>query len=136
MSLILLAVVPLFAVVGVISAFFEKQGAGGGLKGNAEKKEMDPRAVAGAFSNEVLLSIRSVKAMPCLLRMKLKEYDEKLADILPMAKKISLGMGLSLGGMFFAFLGVMYPLGLWYGAKLVDEGTIGIDDMFLCMVCD
>merc|ERR1719361_191959 len=71
--------------------------------------------------------------MPTLLQHKLKEYDEKLEDILPMAKKISMGMGLGLGGMFFAFLGVMYPLGLWYGAKLVDEGTIGIDDMFLCM---
>merc|ERR1719167_420102 len=35
--------------------------------------------------------------------------------------------------MFMAFLGVMYPIGLWYGGRLVDKGTIGINDMFLCM---
>eukprot|EP01083_Nonionella_stella_P215940 776783_1 len=35
--------------------------------------------------------------------------------------------------MFLIFLGVMYSVGYWYGGKLVDEGTIEIGDMYLCM---
>eukprot|EP00486_Rosalina_sp_Unknown_P004417 CAMPEP_0201568932 /NCGR_PEP_ID=MMETSP0190_2-20130828/10301_1 /ASSEMBLY_ACC=CAM_ASM_000263 /TAXON_ID=37353 /ORGANISM="Rosalina sp." /LENGTH=1342 /DNA_ID=CAMNT_0047990649 /DNA_START=38 /DNA_END=4067 /DNA_ORIENTATION=- len=137
LSLILLAVVPLFVVVGIISASFEKQGVGGGVRGDDDddndKKKVDPVEAAGSFSNEVLISIRSVKAIPVLLESKLKEYNDKLQDIIPMAKKKSLGMGLGLGGMFFAFLGVMYSVGYWYGGKLVDDGKIEIGDMYLCM---
>ena len=121
---------PLFVAIGAISALLQKKGAGGGL----QKSELDPRAAAGAFSNEVLISIRSVKAMPTLLRQKLSEYDEKLADIMPMAKKQAMGNGLSVGLMYFAFLAGMYPLALWWGCRLVDEGTIGVAEMFLCLV--
>eukprot|EP01084_Bolivina_argentea_P166491 289031_1 len=134
LSLVLLAVSPLFVVVGIISAQFEKKGAAGGLRGDdSNQKKDDPVAAAGSFSNEVLVSIRSVKAIPMLLEDKLREYKEKLEDIVPAAKRQGLGMGVSLGGMFFIFLGVMYSLGYWYGGKLVDEGEIEIGDMYLCM---
>merc|ERR1719474_1338441 len=33
----------------------------------------------------------------------------------------------------FAFLAGMYPLALWYGGKVVDDGTVEIGDMFLVM---
>merc|ERR1719474_1489289 len=132
-SLVLMSVSPLFVAVGMVSAWFQKQGAGGGLRGEDTTKKVDPRGAAGAFSNEVLVSIRSVKSMPSLLRQKLAEYDEKLADILPMDRKSGMGFGLAAGGMMFAFLAGMYPLALWYGGKVVDDGTVEIGDMFLCM---
>eukprot|EP01083_Nonionella_stella_P191993 710120_1 len=137
LSLALMAVVPLFVVVGIISAYFEKQGTAGGASHGVgddnDDKKADPTELAGLFSNEVLISIRSVKAIPILLASKLKEYEQKLEDIVPYVKKRSLGIGLSLGGMFFAFLGAMYSIGYWYGGKLVDNGTIEIGDMYLCM---
>jgi len=133
LSLILMTVTPLFVIVGVISAWFEKQGIAGGVRGDDKKKNADPNEIAGAFSNEVLVSIRSVKSIPILLQSKLEEYKEKLADIIPSAKKQSLGVGLSLGGMMFAFIGAMYSVGYWYGGKLVDKGTIEVGDMYLCM---
>ena len=74
-----------------------------------------------------------MKSIPTLLQSKLDEYKEKLEAILPAAKKSALGLGLSLGGMFFCFLGVMYSVGYWYGGKLVDDGTIEFGDMYLCM---
>lgn len=126
---------PLFVVTGMIQGFFQKQGGAAGLRGHDERDELDPKAVAGAFTNEVLLSIRSVQAMPSLLKYKLKEYDQKLADILPMEKRMGLGQGMGIGATNFAFLGVMYAVGMWYGGKLVDQGTIDSGDMFLCLVC-
>ena len=90
-------------IVVIISTSFEKQGVVGGVN------------------------------IPNLLESKLKEYNDKLQDILPFIKKKSLGMGLGLGGMFFALLGVMYSVGYWYGGKLVDDGQIDIGDMYLCM---
>jgi len=131
LSLILLTITPLFILTGVLSAALTAEQAGG-LKAE-EKKADDPTSNAGAFSNEVLLGIRSVKSIPVLLAHKLEEYKLKLAAIIPQVKKTSLGMGLGLGGMFFSFLGAMYSIGYWYGGKLVDEGTIDIGDMYLCM---
>ncbi len=128
-----MGVVPLFVVVGVISAMFEKQGLAGAGADDDGNKKTDPTEAAGLFSNEVLISIRSVKAIPILLQSKLEEYKQKLEDIVPFAKKKALGMGIGLGGMFFAFLGCMYSIGYWYGGKLVDNGTINIGDMYLCM---
>eukprot|EP01084_Bolivina_argentea_P166490 289030_1 len=131
LSLVLLAVSPCFVVIGVISAQFEQKGT---LRGDdTDAKKNDPIAAAGSFSNEVLVSIRSVKAIPMLLEDKLREYKEKLADVVPAEKRKGLGIGVSIGGMFLIFLGVMYSVGYWYGGKLVDEGTIEIGDMYLCM---
>eukprot|EP01084_Bolivina_argentea_P017915 33397_1 len=132
LSLVLLSVVPLFVIIGIISAYVEKQVTGDSSNSDCND---DPITTAGAFSNEVLISIRYVKAIPILLESKLEEYKHKLEAIIPIAKKKGLGKGTSLGGMYFAFFSVMYSLGYWYGGKLVDNGIINIGDMYLCMFC-
>ena len=130
----MLIVVPVMGFIGVIIGKIMAEGAGGGVKGEDTEKELDPKEVAAAFSNEVLISIRSVKAMPSLLQLKLKEYDEKLEDILPMMKKTAVGEQLGFGMMWVGMFCVTYPLAIWFGGKLVDDGSITIGEFFECFV--
>ena len=127
----MLLAVPVIVFAMTAAIVLMKQGTEGTVAG----KVSNPKEAAGAFSNEVLISIRSVKAIPSLLLLKLDQFDEKLEDILPMAKKTALGAGLGLGGIFFAIFTVMYPLGLWFGAKRLEKGDLGIDAFFQCFVC-
>ena len=60
-----MTVTPLFVIVGVISAWFEKQGLGGGVRGDDKdqtKPRVDPKEAAGAFSNEVLVCCIGISA--------------------------------------------------------------------------
>ena len=123
--------VPVIGFSVFVMATLMKQGTEGAVDG----KVSNPKEAAGAFSNEVLISIRSVKAIPSLLLLKLSEFDEKLQDILPMATKTALGAGLGMGGIFFALFTVKYPLGLWFGAKLMERGDLEIAAFFQCFVC-
>ena len=127
----MLLVVPVIGFSVFVMASLMKQG----TEGSVDGKVSNPKEAAGAFSNEVLISIRSVKAIPSLLLLKLSEFDEKLQDILPMATKTALGAGLGMGGLWFASIAVKYPVGLWVGAKLMEKGDLGIDAFSHCFVC-
>mmetsp|Transcript_28880 Transcript_28880/g.45725 ORF Transcript_28880/g.45725 Transcript_28880/m.45725 type:complete len:778 (-) Transcript_28880:104-2437(-) len=122
MALILLACLPVLVVVGVIQGKL-MQGTG---------KDADPFSSAGSFSNEVLVSIRSVQAAPKLLVAKMQEYNDVLQVAFPIARKRSVIIGFGIGAMMFGMFGVMYSIGLWYGSRLVDNKTITIGDMFAC----
>ena len=127
----MLLVVPVIGFSVFVMASLMKQG----TEVSVDGKVSNPKEAAGAFSNEVLISIRSVKAIPSLLLLKLSEFDEKLQDILPMATKTALGAGLGMGGLWFASIAVKYPVGLWVGAKLMEKGDLGIDAFSHCFVC-
>ena len=134
LSLVLLCAVPFMALAGAFAGKMQAQSQGvKETKDTSDKANLPPEEQCGAFANEVLMSIRSVQAAPVLLDAKLKEYQAKLADLIPFAKKGGLGIGIGWGGMMFAMLGIMYSLGFWYGGRMLDEGRITPGDMYLCM---
>jgi len=134
LSLVMLSAVPFMALAGVFSAKLQAQSQGSKeTKDASDKANLSPEELCGAFANEVMLSIRSVQAMPVLLEAKLVEYKRKLDDLIPFAKKKGLGIGIGVGGMFFVWFAMMYSLGFWYGGRLIDQGRISFGDMFLCI---
>ena len=123
MTLVLLACVPVLTLVGVLQTRM--------FSGN-NGQNVDPFVKAGGFSNEVLVNIKTVVAMPKLTKSKIAEYANELSQAYPIAKKRALSMGIGVGGMLFGMFGVVYAIGLWYGSRLVDSGDIKIGDMFGC----
>jgi len=128
-ALLLLVVVPYFAGLGAVLAYFQNAGTGGEDAG----KEVDPKAAAGAFSNEVFLSIRAVKSVPCLLQQKLREFSDKLADLLPFTKKQALGVSLGAGGFPLGMSAVLFGVGFGVGGKWLQNDKIEILDMLMCL---
>ena len=122
MSLVLLACLPVIVIVGIIQGKL--------FAGSGEKS--DPFTNSGSFSNEVLVSIRSVQSSPLLLASKINQYKEALNAAFPIARKRATVIGFGIGAVLFGLFGVMYSIGLWYGSKLVDDKTITIGDMFGC----
>jgi len=134
LSLVLLVAVPFMALAGAFAGKMQQQSQGTKeTKDVSDKKNLPPEEQCGAFANEVLQSIRSVQAMPVLLDSKLEEYQTKLLDLVPFAKKAGLGAGIGWGGMMFSWLAIMYALGFWYGGRMLDDGKITLGDMYLCI---
>ena len=123
MTLVLLACVPVLIIVGILQTR---------MFSGANGQNVDPFVKAGSFSNEVLVNIKTVVAMPKLTESKILEYASELSKAYPISKKRALSMGVGVGGMLFGMFGVVYSIGLWYGSRLVDDGTINIGDMFGC----
>ena len=83
MTLVLLACVPVLIIVGILQTRMFS-GSGG--------QNVDPFVTAGSFSNEVLVNIKTVVAMPKLTESKIIEYAAQLSDAYPISKKRALSM--------------------------------------------
>ncbi|ETO10203.1 hypothetical protein RFI_27174, partial [Reticulomyxa filosa] len=122
LTLILMACVPVMAAVGWIQGKMIQGAAGAQVDPFAEK--------GGLVSQEVLTNIRIVLAFPTLVRVKIEEYFDALALATPTALKIHAATGLGIGFFMFALFGIMYPLTLYVGSGMVDDGIISIGKMF------
>jgi len=135
LSLVLLSSVPFMMLSGAISSKLQKNAQGTEKsKDMSDKANLTPDEKCGSFTNEVLISIRSVQAAPALLEAKLREYQTMLEERVPVAKKSSLSMAIGIGGMFFCMFAVMYATGYWYGGRMMDNGRITLPEMFLCLL--
>ena len=116
MCLVILATAPLMAGVGYL--FFT-------ATTRFTQAELDAYAKAGDIADDVLSSIRTVKAFNGQ-PIETKRYSDNLEDARKVGVKKGTFMGLSMG-VTYLVLFFVYALAFWYGAKLIleDEYTIG-----------
>ncbi|ETL41583.1 hypothetical protein L916_07482, partial [Phytophthora nicotianae] len=117
LSLIMLAIMP-FLLFGHVARM--KQMQGGGLIS-------DDLAVPGAHASEVLSNIRTVAALG-IEKRSADVFDELLEEPLQKGSKEAQINGASLGFSSFIMMAT-YSLIFWYGAKKVNDGTIGFTEM-------
>ncbi|RKP26905.1 multidrug resistance protein [Syncephalis pseudoplumigaleata] len=118
MALVLLCVFPVLATTGAIMGRIVTASVTGG---------QDAYAKAGAVAEEVLSGVKTVSAFGAQDR-EVRRYEAKLNVALAEGRKKGLAVGLSVGTM----LGVLffsYGLGFWYGAKLVSENEMQVDEV-------
>ncbi|EGZ06252.1 multidrug resistance protein ABC superfamily [Phytophthora sojae] len=87
----------------------------------------DDLAIPGAHASEVLSNIRTVAALG-IEKKSVDVFDDLLAEPLRKGSKEAQVNGLSLGFSSFIMMAT-YALIFWYGAKKVDDGTIGFTEM-------
>ncbi|KAG1688097.1 hypothetical protein DVH05_004413 [Phytophthora capsici] len=117
LSLIMVALIP-FLLFGHIARM--KQMESGGLIS-------DDLAIPGAHASEVLSNIRTVAALG-IEKKSVDVFDELLAEPLQKGSKEAQVNGLSLGFSSFIMMAT-YSLIFWFGAKKVNDGTIGFTEM-------
>ncbi|KAG6943752.1 hypothetical protein JG688_00017452, partial [Phytophthora aleatoria] len=117
LSLIMLAIMP-FLLFGHIARM--KQMQGGGLIS-------DDLAIPGAHASEVLSNIRTVAALG-IEKRSAEVFDELLEEPLQKGSKEAQINGVSLGFSSFIMMAT-YALIFWFGAKKVNDGTIGFTEM-------
>ncbi|KAG3069555.1 ABC transporter B family member 2 [Phytophthora idaei] len=117
LSLIMLAIMP-FLLFGHIARM--KQMQGGGLIS-------DDLAIPGAHASEVLSNIRTVAALG-IEKRSAEVFDELLEEPLQKGSKEAQINGASLGFSSFIMMAT-YALIFWFGAKKVNDGTIGFTEM-------
>ena len=61
---------------------------------------------------------------------RVKKYSELLWGTWPQAKRRACAMGLGVGLLLFCMFGIVYAIGLWYGATLVADDELTVGDMF------
>eukprot|EP00644_Phytophthora_capsici_P003139 jgi/Phyca11/526098/estExt2_fgenesh1_pm.C_PHYCAscaffold_70057 len=117
LSLIMLAIMP-FLLFGHVARM--KQMQGGGLIS-------DDLAIPGAHASEVLSNIRTVAALG-IEKRSADVFDELLEEPLQKGSKEAQINGVSLGFSSFIMMAT-YSLIFWFGAKKVNDGTIGFTEM-------
>ncbi|KAE9317878.1 ABC transporter B family member 2 [Phytophthora fragariae] len=117
LSLIMMALIP-FLLFGHVARM--KQMESGGLIS-------DDLAIPGAHASEVLSNIRTVAALG-IEKKSVDVFDELLAEPLRKGSKEAQVNGLSLGFSSFIMMAT-YALIFWFGAKKVNDGTIGFTEM-------
>ncbi|GMF36398.1 unnamed protein product [Phytophthora lilii] len=117
LSLIMLAIMP-FLLFGHVARM--KQMQGGGLIS-------DDLAIPGAHASEVLSNIRTVAALG-IEKRSAKVFDDLLEEPLQKGSKEAQINGVSLGFSSFIMMAT-YALIFWFGAKKVNDGTIGFTEM-------
>ncbi|KAG7375148.1 ABC transporter B member 10, partial [Phytophthora pseudosyringae] len=117
LSMIMLAIMP-FLLFGHVARM--KQMQGGGLIS-------DDLAIPGAHASEVLSNIRTVAALGIETRSA-EVFDELLEEPLQKGSKEAQINGLSLGFSSFIMMAT-YSFIFWFGAKKVNDGTIGFTEM-------
>ncbi|KAG6577949.1 multidrug resistance protein ABC superfamily [Phytophthora cinnamomi] len=117
LSLIMLAITP-FLLFGHVARM--KQMQGGGLIS-------DDLAIPGAHASEVLSNIRTVAALG-IEKRSAEVFDELLEEPLQKGSKEAQINGVSLGFSSFIMMAT-YAFIFWFGAKRVNDGTIGFTEM-------
>ncbi|KAJ8552396.1 hypothetical protein ON010_g10151 [Phytophthora cinnamomi] len=117
LSLIMLAITP-FLLFGHVARM--KQMQGGGLIS-------DDLAIPGAHASEVLSNIRTVAALG-IEKRSAEVFDELLEEPLQKGSKEAQINGVSLGFSSFIMMAT-YAFIFWFGAKKVNDGTIGFTEM-------
>ncbi|GMF41767.1 unnamed protein product [Phytophthora lilii] len=117
LSLIMVALIP-FLLFGHVARM--KQMESGGLIS-------DDLAIPGAHASEVLSNIRTVAALG-IEQKSVEVFDDLLAEPLRKGSKEAQVNGLSLGFSSFIMIAT-YALIFWFGAKKVNDGTIGFTEM-------
>ncbi|EEY52950.1 ATP-binding Cassette (ABC) Superfamily [Phytophthora infestans T30-4] len=117
LSLIMLAIMP-FLLFGHIARM--KQMQGGGLIS-------DDLAIPGAHASEVLSNIRTVAALG-IEKRSADVFDELLEEPLQKGSKEAQINGASLGFSSFIMMAT-YSLIFWFGAKKVNDGSVGFTEM-------
>eukprot|EP01117_Protostelium_nocturnum_P020873 TRINITY_DN965_c0_g1_i1.p1 TRINITY_DN965_c0_g1~~TRINITY_DN965_c0_g1_i1.p1 ORF type:complete len:1273 (-),score=506.95 TRINITY_DN965_c0_g1_i1:247-4065(-) len=116
LSLVILATIPLLAIVGgVVFTFVTK----------FQTEGQNAYAEAGAIAEQALGGIRTVFSFSLQKRFQ-ERYEVKLEKAKIENTKSGLIIGLGFGVLIF-FLFSSYGLAFWYGAKLVADGTDGMD---------
>ncbi|EEY69045.1 ATP-binding Cassette (ABC) Superfamily [Phytophthora infestans T30-4] len=87
----------------------------------------DDLAIPGAHASEVLSNIRTVAALG-IEKKSVDVFDELPAEPLRKGSKEAQVNGLSLGFSSFIMMAT-YALIFWYGAKKIDDGSIGFTEM-------
>ncbi|EGZ06253.1 multidrug resistance protein ABC superfamily [Phytophthora sojae] len=117
LSLIMLAIMP-FLLFGHVARM--KQMQGGGLIS-------DDLAVPGAHASEVLSNIRTVASLG-IEKRSAEVFDKLLEEPLQKGSKEAQINGVSLGFSSFIMMAT-YAFIFWFGAKKVNDGTIGFTEM-------
>ncbi|KAL4093102.1 hypothetical protein PRIC1_012091 [Phytophthora ramorum] len=117
LSLIMVALIP-FLLFGHVARM--KQMESGGLIS-------DDLAIPGAHASEVLSNIRTVAALG-IEQKSVNIFDDLLAEPLRKGSKEAQVNGLSLGFSSFIMMAT-YALIFWFGAKKVNDGTVGFTEM-------
>ncbi|POM57836.1 Multidrug resistance protein ABC Superfamily, partial [Phytophthora palmivora] len=117
LSLIMLALIPML-LFGEAARMKEMEGAG---------LISDDLAVPGAHASEVLGNIRTVASLG-IEKRSADVFDVLLLEPLRKGRKEAQINGLSLGFSSFILMATN-ALIFWFGAKKVDDGTIGFGDM-------
>ena len=108
LSLVLLALVPILAIMG---------GAMGKIMTSVSKDELENYGAAGAIAEEVLAAVRTVVAFGGQKKEE-EKYNKEVAN----AKKNAFVRGTLTAtsmGLVFGIIYGMYALGLWYGIKIL-----------------
>ncbi|KAI8142620.1 P-loop containing nucleoside triphosphate hydrolase protein [Fennellomyces sp. T-0311] len=112
-AVVILATVPIMGIVG---------GAMGYSYTKYTQTAQDTYAQAGSIAEQVFGGIRTVYAFSLQERFA-KRYDVELEKACATGSRRGLVLGVQMG-VFIFILFCTYGLSFWYGAKLVDEGTV------------
>ncbi|EGZ05372.1 hypothetical protein PHYSODRAFT_342515, partial [Phytophthora sojae] len=117
LSLIMLVLIPML-IFGEVARMKEMEDAG---------LISDDLAIPGAHASEVLGNIRTVSALG-IEKKSATTFNELLQEPLRKGRKEEQVSGLSLGFSSFIMMAT-YALVFWFGAKKVNDGTIGFAEM-------
>ncbi|KAI9271625.1 P-loop containing nucleoside triphosphate hydrolase protein [Phascolomyces articulosus] len=113
LAVVILATVPIMAIVG---------GAMGYYYTKFTKTAQDTYAQAGSIAEQVFAGIRTVYAFSLQDRFS-ERYDKELDKACATGSRRGLVMGVQMATFIFVLF-CTYGLSFWYGAKLVNEGTL------------
>ncbi|KAL7751664.1 hypothetical protein RI367_002663 [Sorochytrium milnesiophthora] len=122
LTVVLLATLPLFAISGAVVG---KAFANGATRSQVEYGK------AGAIAQEVLSNIRTVVAFGGQ-----KRAQKKFTALLENAVKVNVHRAWVTGagfGVFFGLLYGMFALAFWYGARLKNQGVVGVGEVLSCL---
>ncbi|KAJ8559251.1 hypothetical protein ON010_g8198 [Phytophthora cinnamomi] len=117
LSLIMVALIP-FLLFGHVARMKQMENSG---------LISDDLAIPGAHASEVLSNIRTVAALGIETKS-VDVFDDLLAEPLRKGSKEAQVNGLSLGFSSFIMMAT-YALIFWFGAKKVNDGTVGFTEM-------
>lgn len=120
LTLVILAIAPLLALCGVV---FAK------LTADSTEDSQGTYGTAGVIANEVLSLIRTVHAFGGQ-EEEAKRYEKELDTAYGSGVKKGFWSGVGMGmTMFLIFCA--YSVCFWYGAKLIRDGSIDTQDLFI-----
>lgn len=124
LSLVILSVTPVLAFCGGVFAKLTADSTGDGLGAYGE---------AGGIASEVISLIKTVHAFGGQ-EEEAQRYERKLEVAYKSNVRKGFVNGAGMGLTMFIMFGC-YALSFWYGAKLVREGEIEVQDVFIAFFC-
>ncbi|KAI7858541.1 P-loop containing nucleoside triphosphate hydrolase protein [Circinella umbellata] len=113
LAVVILATVPVMAIVGGLMGIYYTK---------FTKTAQDSYAQAGSIAEQVFSGIRTVYAFSLQDRFS-ERYDKELDKACATGIRRGIVMGVQMAAFIFVLF-CTYGLSFWYGAKLVDEGTL------------